>query len=240
MKRLILLGAAAAASVLALGAAQASVTVTVWGGYDNATASANPLPDNPLGKNGAQDPNPSILPVATFTWNGPINWVDNSPENTGPENNLYSQFFIGGSISGFSSPDGTYSGGSGETDFLASSMSEEGDSYWTYIRVDGTAGTGTVSGTISHDDGASVYSASCAAGLCYNSPAETTDIVQTFAMGPGAYHIDYIEGNGSPSDLSFSTIGGVPELSTWAMLLAGFGGLGLAGYRRGRKAAVID
>jgi hypothetical protein len=26
-----------------------------------------------------------------------------------------------------------------------------------------------------------------------------------------------------------------PELSTWAMMLAGFAGLGLAGYRRGRK-----
>ena len=33
-------------------------------------------------------------------------------------------------------------------------------------------------------------------------------------------------------------IAGVPELSTWAMLLAGFGGLGLAGDRRARKSAL--
>ena len=31
---------------------------------------------------------------------------------------------------------------------------------------------------------------------------------------------------------------GVPELSTWAMMLAGFVGLGLAGHRRARKGAV--
>jgi hypothetical protein len=28
-----------------------------------------------------------------------------------------------------------------------------------------------------------------------------------------------------------------PELSTWAMLLVGFAGLGLAGYRRGRPSS---
>ena len=31
---------------------------------------------------------------------------------------------------------------------------------------------------------------------------------------------------------------GVPEVSTWAMLLVGFAGLGLAGYRQSRKASV--
>lgn len=35
-------------------------------------------------------------------------------------------------------------------------------------------------------------------------------------------------------------IAGVPEISTWAMLLAGFGGLGLAGYRQARKSALSD
>ena len=33
-----------------------------------------------------------------------------------------------------------------------------------------------------------------------------------------------------------NSVSGVPEPSTWAMLLLGFGGLGLAGYRRSRKA----
>ena len=37
------------------------------------------------------------------------------------------------------------------------------------------------------------------------------------------------------TDGSFSTAGAVPEPSTWAMLLMGFGGLGFAASLRGRK-----
>jgi PEP-CTERM motif-containing protein len=41
------------------------------------------------------------------------------------------------------------------------------------------------------------------------------------------------------TDGSFSTAAGaVPEPSTWAMMLIGFGGLGLAVARRGRKQRV--
>jgi hypothetical protein len=31
---------------------------------------------------------------------------------------------------------------------------------------------------------------------------------------------------------------GVPEPSTWALMLAGFAGVGLAGYRRSRKVSL--
>jgi hypothetical protein len=43
--------------------------------------------------------------------------------------------------------------------------------------------------------------------------------------------------NNAPSTLSVSvfTPGAVPEVSTWAMMLLGFGGIGLAGYLRPRK-----
>ena len=40
--------------------------------------------------------------------------------------------------------------------------------------------------------------------------------------------------------VSFQATGGVPEPSTWAMMLLGFAGLGFAGYRRGRKAVSIE
>jgi hypothetical protein len=38
---------------------------------------------------------------------------------------------------------------------------------------------------------------------------------------------------------TFTVQVGVPEPSSWALLLAGFGALGLVGYRRTRKAEAL-
>jgi hypothetical protein len=55
--------------------------------------------------------------------------------------------------------------------------------------------------------------------------------VDPFIVTPPGYQLDLSPGilNGIP--------GGVPEPSTWAMLLAGFGCLGIAGYRRAKSSA---
>jgi hypothetical protein len=37
----------------------------------------------------------------------------------------------------------------------------------------------------------------------------------------------------------FTNVSGVPEPSTWAMMLLGFAGLGLAGYRASRQAVAV-
>jgi hypothetical protein len=59
----------------------------------------------------------------------------------------------------------------------------------------------------------------------YYSGLETGPI-----FAPGTYYgIDY---NGNPVTITFTA---VPEASTWAMMLLGFGGLGLAGYRASQK-----
>lgn len=42
------------------------------------------------------------------------------------------------------------------------------------------------------------------------------------------------------SALGDSIPGAVPESSTWAMMLLGFGGLGVAGYRSSRKRKVAE
>jgi hypothetical protein len=39
---------------------------------------------------------------------------------------------------------------------------------------------------------------------------------------------------------AISTAGGVPEPSTWAMIMLGFAGLGFAGYRRNRRGAALS
>ena len=44
---------------------------------------------------------------------------------------------------------------------------------------------------------------------------------------------------GAATVAGFAPASGVPELSTWAMMLLGFAGLGFAGYRRTQKAPLI-
>jgi len=48
--------------------------------------------------------------------------------------------------------------------------------------------------------------------------------------------IDYVEGNRAPSQRTFMTTA-VAELSTWAMMILGFAGVGFLAYRRKEKAA---
>jgi hypothetical protein len=52
----------------------------------------------------------------------------------------------------------------------------------------------------------------------------------TFATAGGALAFTSI------TALSFKATGGVPEASTWALMLAGFAGVGFLGYRRSRSA----
>ena len=226
--RCALVALALSASVVAISVAQAAVTVTVWGGANathNYTSNINHTASD------ASGPPPTGTTTASFTWNGPVDWTDNSGNNGGDvTGNLFSEFFF---TNGGTAADITgYTSGLGlsEASFLGLSMSDLNSTYYSYLWVTGTSGkAGTA--TISHDDGASVYQGG--SGI-YLSPAETSDITQSFGIGAGAYQVAYIEANGSPSDLHL-TVPGVPEPSTWAMMLAGFGGLGFVAFVRTRR-----
>jgi hypothetical protein len=237
--RTLAFGAAAAlASLAAVGSAQA-FTVDVWGGFNTPAGTVNPSPGIPASVNGAQDPAPSGSPVASFTYNGPINWQDNEGNNGDDDHlNLFGSFFTAADITGFSSPGGQYNGASGLTNFLNSSLSVEEsfpDTFYTYIQVSGTTSGGTA--TISHDDGASVYTGTPGSGTAvFLEPLQTSDESASFKMPAGLFYVDYIEANGAPSDLTFSVA--VPEPSTWAMMLTGFVFLGFAAFRRPRKTSV--
>jgi hypothetical protein len=54
-------------------------------------------------------------------------------------------------------------------------------------------------------------------------------ITQVFETSVGSLEFD------SASFASFQATGGVPESSTWAMMLLGFAGLGFAGYHKARE-----
>jgi hypothetical protein len=160
---------------------------------------------------------------ATFSYSGAINWSTSDPLN------LVSDFLTIGDVSGFSSPSGTYAS---IADFGAATLSVSGDTITSFFQISGSGIFG--SGSISHDDGATLYLDGSSTPIV-NSAAETNDITNTFAttLGLHTYVLDYVEGNGSPSVLEFTT--GVPEPATWAMMLLGFAGLGFAGYRRTKK-----
>ena len=153
--RYALAALALSASVVTMSAAQASVTVTVWGGADasnNYTSNINNHTDSD-----ASGPPPTGMMTASFTWSGPVDWTDNSGNNGGDvTGNLFSEFFFtnGGTAADIS--DFTSGVGLSEASFLALSMSDLNSTYYSYIWVTGTAGAGA--GTIYHDDGASVYS----------------------------------------------------------------------------------
>lgn len=233
--RTLALGAAAAiASLTAVSSAQASFLVSVWGGYNNSTGAPNTSPGT--GDNGAQDPAPGFAPTASFTYNGPIDWVNLEGDNTSVLGNLYGSFFSAADISGFSSPDSSYSGLAA---FLGSSMSiVEGTlpvDIYTYIQVTGSTGAGMA--TISHDDGASVYTGAPGSGTgIYLEPNQTAVDTASFAMPAGPFYIDYEETNGAPSILTFNV---VPEPVTWAMMIVGVTGVGGAmRLRRSRNTAL--
>lgn len=61
----------------------------------------------------------------------------------------------------------------------------------------------------------------------YATPSPTN-----YVTGLGEGGVEYGLNVGS---LTFQSVSGVPEPSTWAMLLAGFAGLGLVGYRRANR-----
>jgi hypothetical protein len=82
-------------------------------------------------------------------------------------------------------------------------------------------------------------------GFSAQDPPDVDTFYQAFATVVGksyTYSFDYANntgGNGlSPSEL-FATASSVPEASTWAMLLLGFAGLGIAGYRVRRGAVSL-
>jgi hypothetical protein len=84
--------------------------------------------------------------------------------------------------------------------------------------------------------------------LAANGTSWASDLATTLHVGAGTYELVFSGGNKWPGHTKFSdgpsfsgTVsisGGVPETSTWVMMLAGFVGLGFVGYSRNRKSGV--
>ncbi|MEH2557284.1 hypothetical protein V1286_004813 [Bradyrhizobium algeriense] len=187
--------------------------VTVWNGAPNSVDSNN-----------LANAVPSGTADAHFTYTGPLNWVDNSPQNTTSAGNLASNFLTLANISGYSSPNSSIADVAA---FGNTSLSVAGDAYVTFFKITGTYyGPG---GTITHDDGATLF---INGSLRLLSPAETSAITQGFTNplgeAPATFELWYVSANGAPSVLQVTA---VPEPATWAMMILGFFGVGFVAYR---------
>jgi hypothetical protein len=86
-------------------------------------------------------------------------------------------------------------------------------------------------------------------GLLFTAGAYTYNIYSNVAVGtytdkvfvPDLYFLSSNNpaGDFNPGQTGNLIANGVPELSTWAMMLIGFGGIGFVAYRRAKKSSAI-
>lgn len=112
----------------------------------------------------------------------------------------------------------------------------------TLFEINGAfaAPTGGMTVGFRHDDGVSLYLDGSTTPVPGLTPGPTSPVLQNVFLPGGShtYELIYGEDDGPPAVLS-ATMPSVPEASTWAMMLAGFGGLGFLGFRFARKAVSI-
>lgn len=105
------------------------------------------------------------------------------------------------------------------TDYVWFAYDTSGNDFVTNSNTCGFAGCGFVSSL-------SAINSSGTLGFFFNS-------------APGQYE-EYSTGTGgSFASIVISSAGAVPEPATWGMMLIGFAGLGLAGYRASRKSVAL-
>jgi hypothetical protein len=93
-------------------------------------------------------------------------------------------------------------------------------------------------GTFYANNGASWVPGAIGLWVILDAPGDKTwvgrvgwsDVIKTF-NGPGGAVLQFYS--------DFAGGGGIPEPSTWAMMLLGFGGLGFAGYRARKQSAAL-
>lgn len=144
--------------------------------------------------------------VTDVTYTGSLNFS--------PSANTLGAFFTSGG--------GVFTGLGGSASNLLSTATY---GFTTLFSITSTT-TGPLSGTVLHDDGASLYQFG---NTVFDSSAPTEAIRTPYSLAAGAFNLVYVEANGLPAALDMDA---VPEPATIAVFAIGLAGL--ASLRRNR------
>jgi hypothetical protein len=160
----------------------------------------------------------NLLGTGTYTGALDLN------EGSGGTNTIGAFFTTAGSsLTGFSNPGN-----------LGNVLSTGNFGTTTVMVITGNTNGATLSGTIDHDDGVSLYDGAGFSNLVAGSASPTVDIPTSFSGLTGAFELIYVEANGLPAVLD-AEVSSTPLPAALPLFAGGLGMLGLFGRRRKQK-----
>ncbi len=213
MKRLLLASLAASGFALAAHATPLTGTfnISIYQGTGNGTST------DPLVQANLTNPLFGTTPVGTLSYTGALNF------DAGSATTIGGFLATGGGVI-----TGSFPG-------AADTLSTAPFGTTTLFSITGS-NTEALTGSVTHDDGASLYSGSGNA-VVFDSSSPTSVTSTGYTLPGGSFDLVYVEANGAPAVLDFN-VTSVPEPMSIAILGVGLIGLGVMSRRKSGSAGV--